>query len=575
MRVHPPIETRLTQCQDCYKCVRHCPVKAIKIENDAASIVRELCIYCGTCVDVCPVEAKQVRDDGTRLKHLLKLKEKVIVSLAPSFVAEFRDVSTGQLIRGLKKLGFYGVSETALGAQEVSAHTAELLKQKAAPVLISSACPTVVEYIKKYRPQFTANITPLYSPLLAHCTLLKKQYGGDIAVAFIGPCISKKKESDDNPNLLHVSISFTALHRWFEEEGIRLEELVPEKDDVFIPETAAEGALYPMDGGMIAGITSSGTPNDARFMSFSGMKEVAHILDELDTFKPESPLFLELLACDGGCINGPVMKNKASTALKRYDLIQKSPYKKECVPRKPLVPIDLTIEPCPVEPPEFSEEQIKAVLAKVGKRTPKDEFNCGGCGYDNCRDFAVAVLEGKAEHNMCFNYMRKLAHKKANMLMEKMPSSVVIVDEDLRIIECNRRFASLAGPDVEMIYDSQPGLTGAMLEKVVPMEKYFKKVLDTGEDVLDKNISCRGAILHCSIFSIETNHVVGGILEDITQPSIQKEEIINKTRKVIQENLTTVQKIAYLLGENASETEMTLNSIIESFSSSPVPEDGK
>ncbi len=573
MRVHPPIETRLAECQDCYKCIRHCPVKAIKIEDDAASIVRELCIYCGTCVGVCPVEAKQVRDDGTRLKHLLKLKEKVIASLAPSFLAEFKGVSAGQLIRGLKKLGFHGVSETALGAQEVSAHTAELLKKEDVPVLISSACPTVVEYIKKYRPQYTQYITPLFSPLLAHCTLLKKHYGGDIAVAFIGPCISKKIESDDNPNLLHVSISFTALHQWFLEEGIDLNRLEPEEDDIFIPEPAREGALYPMDGGMIAGITSTGTPNDGRFMSFSGMKEVAHILDELETFKPDSPLFLELLSCDGGCINGPGMDNKASTALKRYDLINKTPYEKECVPRKPGVAIDNVIEPTPVEQKEFPEEQIKAVLAKVGKRKPKDEFNCGGCGYDNCRQFAVAVLEEKAEHNMCFNYMRKLAHKKANMLMEKMPSCVVIVDETLHIIECNRNFAILAGPDVEMIYDTQPGLAGAMLSKVIPMEQHFKKVLESGEDMLSQDITCRGAILHCSFFSIEKHHVVGGILQDITQPAVKKDEIIDKARRVIQENLTTVQKIAYLLGENASETELTLNSIIDSFAS--VPRDGK
>lgn len=565
MRVHPPIETRLTQCQDCYKCIRHCPVKAIKIENDAASIVRELCIYCGTCVGVCPVEAKQVRDDRARLKHLLELKDKVIVSLAPSYMAEFKEASAGQLIRGLKQLGFYGVSETALGAQEVSAHTARLLKEKTAPVFISSACPTVVEYIKKYRPQYTKNITPLFSPLLAHCTLLRKHYGEEVAVAFIGPCISKKKESDDNPNLLHVSIGFTALRQWFQEEGINLGQLSSCEEDVFIPQGASEGSLYPMDGGMIAGITSGGAPVDARFMAFSGMKEVAHILDELETFQPDSPLFLELLACDGGCINGPAMPNKCSTALKRYDLIQKTPYKKENVPRKPAVPIDLDIQPSPVEQAQFPEDQIKAVLAKVGKRKPKDEFNCGGCGYDNCRDFAVAVLEGKAEHNMCFNYMRKLAHKKANMLMEKMPSAVVIVDEDLRIIECNRKFAILAGPDIELIFDSQPGLSGAMLEKVIPLGPHFKKVLESGEDVLDKNISCRGAILHSSIFSIETNHVVGGILQDITQPSIKKDEIITKARKVIQENLTTVQQIAYLLGENASETELTLNSIIDSF----------
>lgn len=574
MRVNPPIETRSTECQDCYKCIRHCPVKAIKIENDAASIVRELCIYCGTCVGVCPVEAKQVRDDSSRVKHLLKLKERVIVSLAPSYVAEFKDVTPGQLIRGLKKLGFYGVSETALGAQEVSAHTAALLNKKPGSVYISSACPTVVEYIKKYRPQYTPNLTPFYSPVLTHCSMLRKQLGNDIGIVFMGPCISKKVESDDHPHLLNVAMTFAALHRWFWEEGINIWELTPEDDDSFIYGSSSDGALYPIDGGMIAGIRAGCTVNDAHYMSFSGIKEVEHVLEDLESFETGSTLFLELLACQGGCINGPVMENKGSTALKRFDIIGRCNRIVEAIPRLPVISIGLPMVSTPVQPPGYTDAQVKEVLAKVGKRHPKDEYNCGACGYDNCRDFAVAVLAGKAEQPMCFNYMRKLAHKKANKLVEKMPSGVVIVDESLRIIECNFNFARLAGQDAELIYEAQPGLTGAWLEKIIPFSHRFKQVLETGEDFLEKSINCRGSIFHCSIFSIEKHHVVGGIIQDITRPSVKKEEIINKARKVIQESLTTVQKIAYLLGENASETEITLNSIIESFLPEPVAEGG-
>lgn len=565
----PVIETRLTECQDCYKCVRLCPVKAIKIENDAASIIEDLCIHCGICVDACPVGAKQIRDDSARVKTLLQLKDKVILSLAPSWRIEFAGVRTGQLIQAIRKLGFFGVSETALGAEEVSAHIAAHLKENNVDLVISSACPTVVEYIRKYQPHLTPFIAPFSSPVLAHCSMLRRQYGPDIGIVFAGPCISKKVEADASPGLLNVALTFKTLRAKLEQEGIRPEWLEPTADDLFIPRMAAEGGLYPMDGGMIAGITREGRPSNARFMSFSGMKAVADVLHDLqdvvNQLPPRQPLFLELLACEGGCINGPLIGCRYSTAIKRLRLIGETPYAEAGIPQTPSLAVNAEFEAAPVKESRFSEAQIKAVLAKVGKRSPKDEFNCGGCGYDNCRDFAVAVLEGKAESGMCFHYMRKLAHKKANKLIEKMPTAVVIVDEDLRIIECNANFASLGGSEVELIYQNHPGLVGAELEKVVPISRHFQRVLESGEDLLEKSIGCNDAILHCSIFSIEMHHVVGGIIQDITQPSVRKEEIIRKARKVIGENLKTVQKIAYLLGENASETEITLNSIIESF----------
>ncbi len=572
------IETRLTECQDCYKCVRHCPVKAIRIENAAASIIDELCVFCGTCVETCPVEAKQVRDDRARARNLLQLKEKVLLSLAPSWRSEFPGTSPAQLAAAVRKLGFFGVSETALGAEEVSANLAALLARQQEPLLISSACPTVVETIRRYHPHLTPFLSPFHSPLLAHCTMLRQHYGAEIGIVFVGPCIAKKKEADDHPALLNVALAFKALHEWFAEAGCEPARLQAESAEGFVPHAAAEGGLYPMDGGMIAGITREGKPSNARYMTFSGMKAIGGILEELPELLNgpglETPLFLELLACEGGCINGPLMSKRGGTVAKRLRLIAETPYADETIPKAPSCDVSADFDPEPLPESRFSEEQIKGVLAKIGKRKPSDEFNCGGCGYDGCRQFAVAVLEGKAESGMCFHYMRKLAHKKANKLIERMPSAVVIVDENLRIVECNSAFVALGGSDAELIHESNPGLVGANLEAVVPISSHFRRVLESGEDLLEKNIACHASILHSSIFSIEPHHVVGGIFQDITQPSVRKEEIVRKARQVIQDNLKTVQKIAYLLGENASETEITLNSIIESFVPDTLPERG-
>jgi iron only hydrogenase large subunit-like protein len=236
------IYTEKRECQDCYKCVRNCPVKAIKVEGGYASVVPELCIVCGHCVEVCPNGAKKVRDDLANARQLLSLRKTVLVSLAPSYVTEFPGVKAARMIAALRKLGFAGVSETALGAQQVSAQAAALLRKNPGRVLVSSACPTVVCYLQKQRPGGAALLTGLLSPLLTHCRMLRQHFGADIGVVFIGPCIAKKLEADEHPDLLDVVLTFEDLRRWFDQEKIVPEKLLETPEDRFTPERSAEGA---------------------------------------------------------------------------------------------------------------------------------------------------------------------------------------------------------------------------------------------------------------------------------------------------------------------------------------------
>ncbi|HEX2948688.1 MAG TPA: [Fe-Fe] hydrogenase large subunit C-terminal domain-containing protein, partial [Armatimonadota bacterium] len=190
--VQNPIYSAETECQDCYKCIRQCPVKAIRVENNHAAIVPDLCIACGHCVDICPSGAKRVRDDLSLAQQVVRNSSRVIASLAPSFISEFPDVTPSQMIQALKALGFFGVSETALGAQQVSAHLGTLLDTVEHQLVLSSACPVAVEYVLRYLPAHAEYITRLYSPLLAHCAYIKNIYGEATDVVFIGPCIAKK-----------------------------------------------------------------------------------------------------------------------------------------------------------------------------------------------------------------------------------------------------------------------------------------------------------------------------------------------------------------------------------------------
>lgn len=563
-----PIFTKPAQCQDCYKCLRQCSVKAIKIHEGHARIEPDLCVGCGHCVKVCPVEAKVVRSDVERAKMLLEVKGKVVVSLAPSYITEFVDCSTEQIIAAIKKLGFFGVSETALGAQDLSAAVGEEIEKNKRRIYISSACPTVVELTKKYYPQYADCVMDMHSPVLVHCKLLRREYGDDIGVVFVGPCIAKKTESDLNNDLMNVTLTFAELRKWLGDAGIDPKTIDVDYEDAFIPKPAEEGAMYPIDGGMIAGIKANCAVNNIRFMSFSGIKNIQKVLSDLDKIEIDGPLFIELLACEGGCVNGPVSKTDSSTALKRYKIIENTEYNDVDIPRKPSVDVNARWEIPPVKQQSYDEEQIRDALEKIGKYNSDDELNCGGCGYDSCRQFAEAMLDGRAESNMCLGYMRQLAHKKAAALLRSMPSGVVIVDNNLEIAECNQKFAEILGRDNLLAYQAKPGMEGAKLEKVLNFHQIFRDVLRNVADI-EKDVKLENVILQVSVFTIEPGRLVGGIIRDITEPSVQKERIIEKAKEVIEKNLSTVQKIAYLLGENAAESEVILNSIVKSFMAEP------
>jgi iron only hydrogenase large subunit-like protein len=565
MNALSPVYTEKAQCQDCYRCLRNCPVKAIKIEQGVASVLEELCIHCGKCVAACPSGAKKVRDDIASVENLLASGKKLIASIAPSFRSEFDRVTDHDFVYAMKQLGFTCVSETALGAEEVSGHVYRILNSTtgADHPLISTACPVVVNYIRKYYPSLTRLLSPVLSPMLAHATMLKELYP-DAAVVFFGPCIAKKDEIVQFPNLCDSVLTFQNLRTLFDQKGIKFGNGKTDIDK-FIPRKAAEGTVYPVDGGMIAGIRGNGRIIDRHMMHFSGIPEIESVLNSLSTLKPEEPLFLELLACSGGCVNGPVAQKGDGILSKRISIIRNTTELRWDNPKVTVENVEGITEPLDIPKREVSTEAIIKVLRATGKYSITDELNCGGCGYLNCRDFAKAVVDGRAEPAMCVTYMRKLASKKANKLISAIPLGVVIVDRSMRIIECNERFAILAGEDARMIYEQRPGMVGAVLDKVLPVGSFFRHVLETEEDIASREININNRLLRCTIFTVEPGLIAGGIFIDITDPEMQREEIIKRARSVIRKNLSTVQKIAYLLGENASETEMVLSGIIECF----------
>jgi PAS domain-containing protein len=347
-------------------------------------------------------------------------------------------------------------------------------------------------------------------------------------------------------------------------ERVSFETVSPEEES-FVPHPAQEGGLYPIDGGMVAGIKAGCTVLESDCMAFSGVRNIQKALADLNEMRLSGPLFLELLACEGGCVNGPKANRRNATAWKRYQIIQYAHYPQTEIPRALRAPSWEGLGPDPVPVKEYSDVILRQTLETIGKHGQEDELNCGGCGYDNCLEFARALMDGKAEKVMCVAYMRKLAQKKTNALMEKTPSAIVLVNEELKIIECNNNFAKILGPDVEEAFKAQPGLEGVYLREIAPFYSLFKTVLEKGEDILNRDLRHAKSVLHIDIFSIDKHQVVCGIFQDVTKPTIHREAMIQKAQDVIKKNLATVQQIAYLLGENAAETEVTLDSIIQAM----------
>jgi iron only hydrogenase large subunit-like protein len=573
MNMRSPVYTELTECQDCYKCVRRCPVKAIQVEHSHARVIPDRCVFCGKCVISCPAHAKRCRNDVGAAKHLLETGGKVVVSLAPSFIAEFAEWTPETLIAALKKLGFDAVSETALGADFLSARIAGDLRAAAEPgasgqrLFISSACPTAVEYIKRYMPRFASCVMPHASPLLTHARFLRAEYGSDTGVVFIGPCFSKKREADIW-NEISAAITFQELREWLQKEHISPQNVKAGEDCRFVPRRSAGGTFFPLDGGEIQAWSAYGNIPVAS-TAVSGMSAIEKALNN---FSPETlmePLFLEVLACSGGCVNGPGTTGAVSGLARRLcvssyaqaaddtldgPMLEKSP------------PVEADFPASPTEESAHTEAEIAAALRAVGKFTVHDRLNCSACGYDSCRDFAVALLENRAEKSQCASYMRNLATKKANGLIQAIPSGVVIADKNLSIVECNRQFAKLMGSETEDIWEVLPGLEGADLRKITSLASYFEAALalDT-ETHTEADVRAGRTIFHINVFVIEKGEIVAGVIEDITQPRNRIDKTVSRARQIIEQNVTTVQKIAFLLGENAAETEAILNSIIESY----------
>lgn len=548
-------------CKNCYKCVRNCSVKAIKMIDDQAQIVEEKCIACGTCFSVCPQNARNIHSDLEKVTTALKEGRKIIVSIAPSYLGVYDEPY--KLISVLKYLGASFVEETSIGASKVTELYREYIKSTDAKNAITTCCPTVNMMVQTYYPDLIKYLIPLDSPMITHCKMIRKRHGKDAFVVFLGPCISKKCEAYGYQlsGLIDGVISFEELDKLLETRNIDIssfEETYPDLEGNYT------GKKYPLENGILSGMKN--IISESRFtpLTISGIDNLRGAFDAIAD-GDLSDVLIEANSCIGGCLGGPAVPKKSKNVFVRktktksriHPLINKS-YQNYSDAEKNLNYLR-KFRNKQYNRPYYSEEDIRNVLEQTGKHTKADELNCGACGYDTCRDKAVSVLEGLSYPQMCMPYMRSEAEKISNIYFEYSPSIIIIVNLDLNILELN--------PVGEKAFKTTSSkIRNKPLSTIMPDDD-FKAAINSEENMVGRKLNLENyhMVVYERIIYLPKNKILFGILNDITAEEIKKEQIVNfklntleTADKVIEKQMRVAQEIAGLLGETTAETKAAL-----------------
>lgn len=558
------ISVKKANCKNCYKCLKHCAVKSIRYINDRVDVIEEACILCGRCVNVCPQKAKTVVNDPTGVLNMLADPQvRVVASLAPSYVGVYGAENRGRFIAALRRFGFDEVQETALGANEVSHRYKELMDAGDMSVILGTCCPAVNELVMKYYPDLVPCMAPVVSPALAHGRMIKEQQGAQTKVVFVGPCLAKIKEIAEHPESADAVLSFRMLDQLLAERGIVLEEQEPDGDELPAPFSR----IYPIPEGVVRDVrhaaqTRENTYNGYRFMSVCGVENVMEFLKELRAGGMQK-VFVELNACDGGCVNGPLIAEEKRAAYRGLLEVERyATEAEECPPAAPTM--ELQFEAHELSAPMPDEATIRKILTEIGKPTPDKELNCGSCGYPTCREKAIAVYQKKAELYMCLPYINDLSQSLSNVTLSVSPNLILAVDHDLRIVEMNQTAQKLFGVTRQM------ALKADLFEFMDPVD--FEEVFQTHRNIIDKKVRIDPLELITSqtLIYVAGQDLVMGFIKDITQEEQEKEkrfrarlESAEMAQKVIEKQMIAAQEIASLLGETTAETKVTLNMLKE------------
>lgn len=546
-----------SNCRNCYKCIRHCPVKSIRFSGNQAYIISNECILCGHCFVVCPQNAKQIVDETEKVRVLLKSGDPVYVSLAPSFVANYEGAGINSMRAALKKLGFADAEETAVGATIVKNEYERMLREDKRDIVISSCCHSVNLLVQKYFPKELPYLANVLSPMQAHCIELKKR-DKNAKTVFIGPCVAKKDEAEYYEGIVDAVLTFDELTKWFKEEKIEIE---PENEH----EEESRARFFPTTGGILK--TMAQDAEGYTYMAIDGVENCMAALRDIENGKIHK-CFIEMSACTGSCVGGPVMEKFHHSPVKDYMVVAEFAGPRDFRVEQPdSLEIKKTFTVIAKKLQDPTEEEITEILHKMGKYKPSDELNCGSCGYNTCREKAAAIYQGKAEVSMCLPYLKDKAESFSDNIVRNTPNGLIVLNEMLEVQQINeaalkiinlRSASDILGDHIVRVLDPKP-FTDVLQSRwnlknkkmyLAEYEKYAEVTITYDQDY---------KLLIC-------------IMRDITEEEKARErkesvgrQTVEIADKVVDKQMRIVQEIASLLGETAAETKIALTKLKETI----------
>ncbi len=559
------IQLKKSNCKNCYKCIRNCPVKSIRFADHQAHIVKEQCILCGQCFIACPQNAKQIRNDVQSVKDMIATGKPVIASLAPSFVANYEGSDIASMREALLSLGFTDVQETALGATIVKQKYDEMIRSGRSSVIISSCCHTVNTLIQKYYPEALPYLANILSPMQAHCASIKEK-DPEAYTVFLGPCISKKDEAEQYPGIVDCVLTFEELSDW-------MKECLPSGRTAFSylsegkKDTLQEGRarLFPIPGGIIRSMLPQ--LEGYHYFAVDGIENCMRALTNIIN-GDLSNCFIEMSACSGSCVGGPAMEKEHRMPITDY--LRVNHYAKEKdfnIPELTHTKLDKHFAFLGAHNQMPGSSAINEILHKMGKSSPEQELNCGSCGYNTCRDKAIAVYQGKADLTMCLPFLKEKAENFSDNIIFNMPNGVIVLNEDLEVQQINRAAKQILN------ISHKNDILGQPVIRILNPASYLQ-VMTAGRNVHDKltYLDDYQKYVEETIIYDRTYHIIISIMKDVTleEKSRMKKEKINQQTveiadKVIEKQMRVVQEIASLLGETTAETKIALTNLKESL----------
>ena len=551
------IRLKKSNCKNCYKCIRHCPVKAIRFSASQAHIIENECILCGQCFVVCPQDAKEIVDETEKVQVLLQSGDPVYVSLAPSFAANYEGAGIEGMREALKKLGFTEVEETALGATVVKREYDRMLKEESRDIVISSCCHSINLLIQKYFPKELEYLADVVSPMQAHCLDIKRRVPNAKTV-FIGPCVAKKDEAQHYEGIVDAVLTFEELTRWMKKKNV-----YPENKQVYDDESLAR--FFPTPGGILK--TMEKDAPGYTYLTLDGVENCIAALKDIENGNIHK-CFIEMSACAGSCIGGPVMEKYHRSPVQEYKAIAQFAGKKDFPVEQPGVAlIKKSFSPIPQNAKKPTEQQITEILHEMGKYKPSDELNCGSCGYNTCREKAAAVFNGKAEISMCLPFLQQKAESFSDAIVKNTPNAILVLNEKLEVQQLNTAALKI----LNLRYASD--ILGDQVVRVLEPDDFIK-VRDTGRGIYNERIYLAEyeRFVDRTIVRAEEGRMLLCIMRDVTSEEDKRreqEEISRQTvevaDRVVDKQMRIVQEIASLLGETAAETKIALYKLKESI----------